>query len=117
MSRIKGTPKTGGREAGTPNKITGTLKDFVANLVNDNRQQIIDDLGKLRPKERLAMLERMMQYVLPKQQAVSADLDLNGLNNEIVVTYICQSPDDFNFPSSEDEIDLERDIDGHNGII
>lgn len=116
MSRKKGSPKTGGREAGTPNKITGPLKDFVANLLDDNRQQIIDDLKSLRPKERLAVLERMMQYVLPKQQSVSADVDLNGLSKEIVIRYVGK-PEDVIFPSSEDEVDLERDIDGHNSAI
>ena len=71
MSRKKGQPKTGGRQAGTPNKITGTLKDFVANLVDDNREQITKDLKVLRPKERLLVLERMMQYVLPKHIKVN----------------------------------------------
>jgi len=108
MSRKKGTPKTGGREAGTPNKITGTLKDFVANLVDDNRLQIIDDLKALRPRERLAVLERMMQYVLPKQQAVSADVDLSGLSKELVITHVGK-PEDTIFPSCEDEVDTERE--------
>lgn len=40
MSRAKGTPKTGGRAKGTPNKITGTLKDFVSGLIDDNREQM-----------------------------------------------------------------------------
>ena len=116
MSRKKGTPKTGGREAGTPNKITGTLKDFVVNLLDDNREQIVEDLKRLKPKERVAVYERMMQYVLPKQQSVSADVDLNGLSKEIVIRYVGK-PEDVIFPSSEDEVDLERDIDGHNSAI
>lgn len=111
MSRKKGSPKTGGREAGTPNKITGTLKDFVTNLVDDNRQQIKDDLKALRPKERLTVLERMMQYVLPKQQGGSADVEMRKANipTEIRVVYVSDGHDpDEDFPSSEDEVDLER---------
>ena len=105
MSRDK---KTGGRQAGTPNKITGTLKEFVANLVDDNRDQIVDDLKTLKPKERLAVLERLMQYVLPKQQAVSADVDINELSKEITIIYR-GTEEDAIFPSRESELDLERD--------
>jgi hypothetical protein len=109
MSRAKGTPKTGGRQAGTPNKITGSLKDFITDLLNDNREQIQDDLKVLRPKERIAAYLSMMQYVLPKQQAVSADVDLNDLSKDLKITCIYKSPDDDIFPSSEAEVDLERD--------
>ncbi len=105
MSRQKGAPKTGGRQAGTPNKITGTLKDFVANLVDDNREQIVKDLKTLKPKERLAVLERLMQYVLPKQQAVSAEMDVSELSKELTIIYKGK-PEDAVFPSSEDEIDF-----------
>lgn len=105
MSRPRGRQKTGGRQAGTPNKITGTLKDFVANLIDDNRQQIIDDLQDLRPKERLAVIERMMQYVLPKQQAVSADVSPDLISKELVIRYVGSDGDEI-FPSSEDQVDI-----------
>ena len=70
MARQKGTPKTGGRKRGTPNKVTGTLKEFVANLIDKNRGQMERDLRSLNPKDRLFILERLMQYVLPKNQSV-----------------------------------------------
>lgn len=109
MSRTKGTPKTGGRQAGTPNKVTETLKEFIVNLLDDNREQIVDDIKTLRPKDRLAVLERLMQYVLPRQQAVNADIVANDLPRELVITR-AYDPNDkhFHFPSSEDEVDLER---------
>ena len=106
MSRAIGTPKTGGRQAGTPNKFTGTIKDFVTNLVNDNRQQIIDDIKVLRPKDRLMVLERFMQYVVPKQQAVSADVNTSDLSQELRIIHVCKTPDDYYFPRSEDEVDM-----------
>lgn len=72
MARMKGTPKTGGRKAGTPNKLTGTLKEFITNLIDQNRQQIEDDISQLEPKERLSILERLMGYVIPKQTKYDA---------------------------------------------
>lgn len=74
MSRQKGTPKTGGRQKGTPNKITGTLKDFVSEMIDANRDQMQQDLKALSPKDRLLILEKLMQYTLPKQQAITADV-------------------------------------------
>ena len=42
-------------------------------------------LKALEPKERVQMFERLMQYVVPKQQAVSADLqDLRARNRPLV---------------------------------
>lgn len=84
MGRTKGTPKTGGRKAGTPNKVTGTAKEWIAGLIDKNRAQIEKDLKKLEPKERLQMLEKLMQYVVPKQQAVSAKIDFAEMPDEVL---------------------------------
>lgn len=91
MSRQKndGRGRLGGRTKGTPNKVSITLKEFIANLIDDNRAQIIQDLKILDAKERLQMLERLMQYVIPKQQAQSLDMlkltdeQINELCNEL----------------------------------
>jgi len=66
-------PKTGGRKLGTPNKTTATLKEFICGLIDDNRMQIVADLQALKPYHRLAVLERLIGYVLPKQQAASIE--------------------------------------------
>ena len=84
MGRAKGTPKTGGRKAGTPNKVTGTAKEWIAGLIDNNRTQIENDMKKLDPKERLQMLEKLMQYVIPKQQAVSAKIDFAALPDDVL---------------------------------
>ena len=56
----------GGRQKGTPNRVTATLKEWVADLLDRNRERIEEDLEALDPKDRLLMLERLMGYVLPK---------------------------------------------------
>ena len=70
MGRANGTPKTGGRKAGTPNKTTTDIKTWVANLIDDNREQIKQDLESLSAKDRLQMIERFMQYIMPKQKEI-----------------------------------------------
>lgn len=68
--RNDGRGRMGGRKKGTPNKATA-LKVWVEELVNSNRKQIALDLNELKPYERLKILERLLNYVLPKQQAIS----------------------------------------------
>ena len=83
MGQKKGqTGNPQGRPKGTPNKVTADVKTWLAGLIDNNRQQVEDDLKALEPKERLMILERLMQYTVPKQQAVSAQIDLNNLTDE-----------------------------------
>lgn len=71
-----GRGRLGGRAKGTPNKTTATVKDWLASLIDKNREQVEADLQALDPKDRLQMLERLMQYVVPKQQATQTDVTL-----------------------------------------
>ena len=82
MSRKKGHPKTGGREKGTPNRVTSTQRAWVTQLIDDNREQIVKDLAKLEPKDRLMMIEKFMSYSLPKLAATQMQVDFARLSNE-----------------------------------
>lgn len=67
--------KHGGRQKGTPNKVTNELRQWVAKLIDDNRKQIEKDLKSLCPEKRITILERFLQYVLPKRQQVRAEIE------------------------------------------
>lgn len=84
MARQKndGKGRLGGRQKGTPNKVTASVKDWLSGLIDKNRKQIEKDIKQLEPKERLSVLEKLMQYVIPKQQAVSADVNIDRLSDE-----------------------------------
>lgn len=73
--RMKGK-KTGGRQAGTPNKVTTMSKDIIANLLSDYRESGLmqSDFADLEPKDRLTIAEKLMQYVIPKVQSVAVDI-------------------------------------------
>jgi hypothetical protein len=60
-----GSPKFGGRKAGTPNKLSSNLRAKVQLLINDQWETIESDLKSLEPKDRLAFLERLLKYVIP----------------------------------------------------
>ena len=75
--------KTGGRKAGTPNKITKTvresLKDAITgylNGINEKGYSLAMDLMQIEePAGRLAMVAKFLPYVAPKLQSVSFNND------------------------------------------
>lgn len=80
MAQIKG--KTGnpyGRPKGSPNKVTSDLREWINDILQKNRKQVQQDLKKADSKTRLYFYEKLLQYVLPKQQAITGDIraDLN----------------------------------------
>ena len=66
-----GKGRMGGRKAGTPNKVTGTVKEWIASIIDGNRKQFEDDLEKLEPGERVRVISNLLQYVTPKMQSIS----------------------------------------------
>ena len=79
MARQKGDGRgrLGGRSKGTPNKITASLREWIASIIDKNRSQIEIDLKVLEPRDRLQVLERLMQYVIPKQKEVESKVTVN----------------------------------------
>ena len=77
MPKKKGDPKTGGRVKGTPNKATSMSKAVISDLLNTYSSSglMSEDFMALEPKDRLAIAERLTQYVMPKMQAVSAEVN------------------------------------------
>jgi hypothetical protein len=74
--------KYGGRKKGVPNKVTSNLRDWLGKLIDKNRLQIARDIKTLEPKERLMILEKFMQYTVPKMQSVQTTIDFNQLTDE-----------------------------------
>lgn len=86
--------KYGGRKAGTPNKVTKTVREAIGALLdaymngdpeyvdleNDEERQhavrnglFYNDFFKLKPKDRVFYAEKFSAYVAPKMQSVSVD--------------------------------------------
>jgi len=65
--------KTGGREQGTPNKLTKELRSILKNILAKELETIPDNLEKLEPKDRLEITIKLIPYVLPKIETVSMD--------------------------------------------
>lgn len=63
----------GGRTKGTPNKVTGTVKEWIASIIDGNRKQFEEDLRNLDAGERVRTISNLLQYVTPKIQSVSPE--------------------------------------------
>lgn len=67
-----------GRPRGAKNKVASDIKSWIANLISANRQQIESDLESLDPAERLRFFLALLNYAVPKQQSVKADMSSQG---------------------------------------
>lgn len=75
MGQPKGTSgNPSGRPKGTPNKVTSTMREWVSEILANNQKQLEADFKALTPKERWQIAERLMNYVMPKQQAISGEI-------------------------------------------
>ena len=96
MARSKndGRGRLGGRSKGTPNKVNATLREFIEELINENRSQIKADLKKLGPYQMLLFIEKLMGYVLPKQAPVSTEEQIST-EYKALERLIDTAPDEF----------------------
>lgn len=71
--------KTGGRAAGTPNRVTTAVRQVITAAVDGyyHSQQFIDDIRSLEPKDRVAVFERLSAYVIPKLQSTTLDTTIS----------------------------------------
>ena len=58
--------KYGGRQKGTPNKITNELRKKLKIIVSDELDNIGEILNELEAKERLDIVIKLMPFVFPK---------------------------------------------------
>ena len=63
--------KYGGRQKGTPNKLTKELRSVLKDILYQELEQIKERLDALKPKERIELLIKLMPYVLPKVTSIS----------------------------------------------
>ncbi|MDB9732883.1 hypothetical protein OAA96_03725 [Polaribacter sp.] len=63
--------KYGGRQKGTPNKLTKELRSVLKDILYQELEQIQEHLETLNSKERVELLIKLMPYILPKVTTIS----------------------------------------------
>ena len=67
--------KNGGRQKGTPNKITRELREVLKNILYQEYQNLPEMLDKLDARSRLEMINKLSRFVLPTVVSVSSNHD------------------------------------------
>ena len=87
MARQKndGRGRLGGRQKGTPNKSTQTVRDTIAAMWKDYQESglFASDIMALDPATRAATMEKYAQYISPKMKSV--DVDMNNATVNITI--------------------------------
>lgn len=76
MKFKKGHKKTGGKKAGTPNKITKDAKELFVKIMEgqvSNIEGALDDLLNTNSEKYLTCLSKLMPYFMPKQIDLKSD--------------------------------------------
>lgn len=63
--------KTGGRVAGTPNRLTKELRKVLKDLLYQELETLSSHLDSLESKERLEILIKLLPYAVPKVESVN----------------------------------------------
>jgi hypothetical protein len=67
--------KTGGRVAGTPNKVTSELRKTLKSIIAAELDALPQTFEQLPAKERLELLIKMLPYCLPKVDSINGNYD------------------------------------------
>lgn len=67
--------KLGGRKKGSVNKITRTVRDILADVTSEyyNSEDFKADMKKLNARDRVAAMEKLTAYIVPKMQSTTID--------------------------------------------
>jgi hypothetical protein len=49
------------------------LREWIKEVLDNNREQFIRDLQDIDPEKRLALLENLLAYAVPKIQSISGE--------------------------------------------
>lgn len=86
--------KTGGRQKGTPNKATASIRQALEPIVEEEIERLSDLLDQLDPKDRALLITKLLPYVAPKLQSIEITepeepgKDISNMTGDQVAEYI-----------------------------
>ena len=104
MKRIK----TGGRQKGTPNKITSEIRDRISVLVSGTMDSI--DISTFTKMEKIKLLQVLCQYIIPKLQSADYQIGTPDMPSAVSIKFIDNNGVDIS-DQHKDEIEHMRTLD------
>tara|TARA_A200000113_G_C8605793_1_gene270877 strand:- start:67 stop:453 length:387 start_codon:yes stop_codon:yes gene_type:complete len=99
MKRIK----TGGRQKGTPNKITSEIRDRISVLVSGTMDSI--DISTFTKMEKIKLLQVLCQYIITKLQSADYQIVKSDMPSAVSIKFIDNSGKDI---SDQHQKDIEH---------
>lgn len=62
--------KTGGRQTGTPNKVTADLRANIQTFLDANFSTFIQAFDKADDKDKMLYFVKLLEYAIPKQRQI-----------------------------------------------
>jgi len=85
--------KTGGRQRGTPNKVTTDLRSLINELVSDELEHLQSHIQQMPDEQRTHILLKLLPYVTPKMQAVTYRDESEPEHKQLVVYIMNKNQD------------------------
>ena len=67
-----------GRPKGARGRANTDIKSWINSLINKNLSVLERDLTSLEGKDRLQIMEKLLQYIVPKQQSISVEAQIQA---------------------------------------
>lgn len=71
-----------GRPKGSKNKTGGELRERIISFLSDEFENVQTSFSELQPREKVKLYCDLLQYGLPKLQAISLDAQIEGMTEE-----------------------------------
>ena len=72
--------KTGGRQRGTPNKVTADLRKVLKQIIAAELEAFPKTLAQLPGKDRVELVLKLMPFCLPKIESIEGQYDDERFN-------------------------------------
>ena len=76
------TNNPAGRPVGKPNKVTAELRDRIKLFLEKSWSTVQKDFKELDPKDRIAIYEKMLKYVVPVQKETAIELNIEAMSDK-----------------------------------
>ena len=100
--------KTGGRQKGTPNKITSEIRDKIQVLVSGTMDSL--DVSTFTHMEKIKLLQVLCQYIIPKLQSANYQIGTPDMPSAVSIKFIDNNGVDIS-DQHKDEIEHMRTLD------
>jgi hypothetical protein len=88
--------KTGGRKAGTPNKVTANLRALIDEFLAANFEEICAEFSKLETRDKVNAYLKLLEFGVPKLTRSQSEITgKDGGAIETIIRFIDDSKDEF----------------------